>query len=254
MALWILDLERKLRTQLTQEAGDQMFPVWSRDGRSVYYASNHRSEFAIYRTRVGQLGEPEAMLTSPKGVVKRPTGITSDGRALVYEIRVAEDNFDLWLLPLEGEKRDPRPLLRTPAQERHGVVSPDARWLAYVSNESGRMEVYVAAFPGLGERMQASFGGGQFPAWRGDGAELFYVQEDGSVMAVAVRSSGGTTALESPRKLFTGARPLEYGTPFSVNERGDRFLVLPPPEGANDARAHLIVDWPAALDSGERSK
>jgi hypothetical protein len=154
-------------------------------------------------------------------------------------------SIDMWSLSLPDGKATP--LLKTEFTEGGGQLSPDGRWLAYHSNESGRMEVYVQPFPGPGAKWRVSRDGGQYARWRGDGKELFFVAGDRALMAVDV-VGGQTFAAGDPRPLFPihpRARTLDY--PYDVTADGRRFLVSVTSGEEAAVPITLVVDWPAAL-------
>lgn len=130
---------------------------------------------------------------------------------------------DLWVLPLFGERK-PIPFLQTRFNEFYGVFSPDGRWVAYTSNESGRTEVYVAAFPGAGGKRQISTAGGTMPRWRRDGREIFYLSPDNTLMAAAVNGQGASFAVASVAALFETRAAGDW--PYDVSADGQRFLIV----------------------------
>jgi Tol biopolymer transport system component len=179
----------------------------------------------------------------------------------VYEVIDPKTSNDLWVLPVSGDRK-PAALLHTPFLESHGQISPDGKWLAYNSNETGRIEIYVQPFPSGAGKWQVSTNGGQFPRWRRDGRELFYMAQasGGKMIAVDVRSSGSTFEAGTPRELFDspyinfphsgasiGAGP--YHT-FAVSADGQRFLIPHPPSSdtANLTMPIAVVEnWAAGL-------
>ncbi|MCA1631266.1 MAG: serine/threonine-protein kinase [Acidobacteria bacterium] len=161
--IWLLDLARGSSTRFTFEAADEGTPVWSPDGGSVAYYSARDGSTAIYRKPAGGAGEGEALINSPGG--KLLNGWSPDGRFILYQHFSPETKSDLWVLPLEGERK-PAPLLQTNFAETHGRFSPDGKWIAYTSNESGQWEVYVRSFPGGGGKLMVSIGGGAQAQWR----------------------------------------------------------------------------------------
>src|SRR5262249_6998124 len=143
---------------------------------------------------------------------KIPTDWSGDGRYIIYQQLDPKTNFDVWVLPMTGSgEAKPFPVVRTEASEGVGTLSPDGRWLAYVSDESGRNEVYVQSFPRGGGKRLVSTGGGSSPRWRRDGRELFYYAGDGKLMAAPVRS-GESFEIGSVVSLFD----FRAGTPQGV--------------------------------------
>jgi hypothetical protein len=172
-----------------------------------------------------------------------------DGQYLLYEEPNAKTGWDLMVLPLDGPAGAPRkpvPFLQTAFNEQDGVFSPDGKWIAYDSNESGQTEVYIQPFPASGGKWQVSSGGGSFPRWRGDGKELFYRQDPlGNVMAAGIHALPGRVDFDTPHVLFVWSGP----PTFDVSSDGLRFVMLDPP-GANTSFAKsltILSNWQAGL-------
>ena len=162
-------------------------PVWSPDGARIVFASARGTPPNLYQKASIGGGGDELLLKSTSN--NQPTDWSSDGQFIVYARMDPTTQWDLWLLPMSGgQDRKPVPLLQTEFNEHLGRVSPDGRWIAYVSDESGSNEVYVRPFRGPGPKRRISANGGSEPKWRGDGKELFYLAADGSVIAVGVRA------------------------------------------------------------------
>lgn len=159
-----------------------------------------------------------------------------------------ETNWDIWILPLFGDRK-PFPFLQTQFNEGGAVFSPDGRWLAYESDESGKYEIYVAPFPGPGGKWQASTGGGRLPNWRRDGRGLYYVSPDNKMMAVDVAAKGPTIQAGVPRALFQVrlVSALYFARLYDVSPDGRRFLVLSLGESASPPLT-LVVNWSADLN------
>ena len=172
--IWVFEFGREVMTRLTFAPGYEGVPVWSPDGRQIAYYSARSGARQIHRTDAGGGGQEEQLTNSPNGV-SAVYDWSRDGRHLLYtEVGVgAKRRTDIWALPLEGE-RMPIAVLRTPFDEYAPQFSPDAKWVTYESNESGRNEVYVRAFPVSRGQWQVSNQGGSRPKWRADGKELFY--------------------------------------------------------------------------------
>ena len=178
-----------------------------------------------------------------------------DGRFLLYTVGSANTQSDLWALPLDGE-RTPVPVVQTRFDDVQGKFSPDGRWLAYASNESGRYEVYVQAFPDPGGKSQVSTGGGNFPGWGRDGTELFYVAPDNQMMAARVQVARDGRALTLgvpialfPTRLFTGPAGIAgFGSraQYAVAPDG-RFLMIVVAGDAAAMPITLVQNWTAGL-------
>jgi hypothetical protein len=160
---------------------------------------------------------------------------------------MSRQSQDLWVLPLFGERR-PEPFARTDFQESGGRFSPDGRWIAYTSNESGRFEVYVQSFPASGGKWQVSNGGGASPRWRRDGRELFYLSADGKLMAVEVDGSSDTFEADVPGPLFEPrVGSISGDSPYDVAADGRRFLVKVLVEETAPAPVTVVLNWASDL-------
>jgi len=153
----------------------------------------------------------------------------------------------IWIVPLAAGKK-PYPFIAGPFAELEPRFSPDGRWLAYTSNESGRREVYIQPFPGRGGKWQVSTQGGRNPEWRGDGRELYFISATGAMMAVDV-SAAGTLDLGIPHVLFQPvlARPRPTGQNYSVSADGQRFLVRKSPDVQHLPATSVFLNWTAAI-------
>ena len=235
--IWIYDIARDTMSRLTTE-GNNTFPIWSPDGEWVAFQSDQAGDSDIYRRRADFSGTAEVLLT--KEFVQQPRSWSPDGKLLSY----AEDHpasfLDLWVLPLEGE-REPRPIVQTTFREHDPDISPDGRWIAYESDESGQNEVYVQPFPDGGKRWPISTGGGGDPLWSASGRELFYLNGQ-KVMAVDVETEP-ELRVGRPRLLFEGSyRP---GNQYDVALDG-RFVMLEqgsPSDGTVPAELILVQNW-----------
>ncbi len=171
-----------------------------------------------------------------------------DGRFILYLVTDPKTKTDLWVLPLFGDQK-PFPLLQTEFNERLGRFSPDGRWIAYVSDESGINQVYVQSFPASGGKWQVSTNGGYWPAWRHDGKELFYVSSDRKIMAVDVKGAGATFETGAPKALFDLRIP-SLNTPqalFAVSSDGQKFLI-PSAVGENTSvPIAVVLNWTTDL-------
>ena len=151
----------------------------------------------------------------------------------------------VWLLPLSD--RQAKPLLQSTAFDQGGATfSPNGRFIAYTSNESGRFEVYVQTLPVSGEKWLISSGGGFLPLWRDDGKELFYLTEDGKLMSAEIQTEGAF-ASDVPKQLFQTEIKLIAGYPYAVAPGGARFLVNTPAEANNPAPMTVVLNWTATL-------
>jgi serine/threonine-protein kinase len=245
--IWIWDLERDILTRLTQEANatDKRGPIWSPDGRSLFYSST-TGDRTVFLRRVADGTGASDQLAEDRSTQAVPNFVSPDGQTLIYNLQIRGANYDLKAVPLAGN-RTPAALLATPLRESNAELSPDGRWLAYESDESGRLEIYVRPFPAVDAgRWQISSTGGNRPAWARNGRELFYISGDARMMAVPVsRASdnaftyGRPAALFSTSSFYTGL----IGRTYDVAADG-RFLLVKQPAGAaaTDNQAIVVVE------------
>ncbi|HEY3122574.1 MAG TPA: protein kinase, partial [Thermoanaerobaculia bacterium] len=168
--IWLIDLARSIASRFTFDPANDLLPVWSPDGKRLFFASSREGVQQLYQAFSDRPGSEEPVLRS--GAWKATDDVSPDGQFLIYETIDPKTRIDLWLLPLSGDRK-PKPFVVTPFGEYGAQFSPDGRWIAYVSNESGRAEISVQAFPGRGGKWQVSTEGGTMPRWRKDGRELF---------------------------------------------------------------------------------
>jgi dipeptidyl aminopeptidase/acylaminoacyl peptidase len=244
--LWVFDMERGLRTRFTFDPAADIWPVWSPDGQTVYFASNRQGNFGVYQKSLEGAGEVEEVIRTQGDVY--PTDVSPDGSQLMAFGPVEGAGTDIFVVALDGSA-DLQPWRPTEFNEGAGVFSPDGRWVVYHSNESGALEVYVAPFPGPGRRWQVSTDGGVYPLWRADSAEIMYQRFDGTLTASAVRAEGDSFFIDGEEQLFAIGPPQIGGPHFSVSGDGQRFLVVPPTTQRADSLLHLLVNWPTALEA-----
>ena len=245
-AIWLLDFARGTSTRFTFGSGYARFPVWSPDGKSIIFSD---SDLALYQKPASGAGDEQLLLKA--GDAKFPDSWSSDGRFFLYSSVGAKGKSALWVLPLSGDKK-PVAFLSTEFDEMRGRFSPDGRWVAYVSDESGRNEIYVRPFSldssgtvsNAGGKWLISTGGGTDPRWRGDGKELYYLAADGSLMAVEL-SAIATFQAGVPKVLFRP--PLGSDANWDVTADGKRFLF--PAPTAQSAQAHftVVLNWTSLL-------
>ena len=242
--LWLASLEREEYVRLENDA---IGPVWSPDGRHIAFTS--RGGFDMRMRAIGSEGKA-ALLMSDDNVLILNDWLP-DGKSLVYNKRAENAGLDLWRIRLADGVSEP--LLATPFNESQARLSPDGNWIAFASDESGRLEVYLARFPDFADKVQVSVAGGGQPQWRQDQGELYYLSGDRAIMAVPVNvPDNGNAGLKPgpPVKLF---RPSVAGDPadardyFAVDASGDRFLI-DNAEGKNSGQGiSVIVNWTEGL-------
>jgi Tol biopolymer transport system component len=231
--IWILDLTRGSWDRLTS-GGLNWSPVWSSDGERLAFASNRSGSINTFWMPVDR-SAPAEQLTKTDSWTS-PLSWSPDGRTLFVQDQHAATGLDISRLSRDGE-RTLRPLLHTPANETAARLSPDGGWIAYQSDESGRNEVYVAAYPGPGGRSQVSVDGGTDPAWSRDGRELFY-QGGGKMMSAAVET-GPKFRAGVPNPLFE----LTNLDACDVAPDGKRFVMIRT-RGDDAARSLAVVlNW-----------
>ena len=239
--IWIYDVERKTNTRLTFEGSNNRHPIWTPDGNRVTFDSDRSGDRDLYWKPADGSDEAELLLTKEGAQVA--TSWSPDGQILAFEEQKPTGDWDISLLPLEGD-RTPVPFLDTPFTERGPMFSPDGKWIAYVSNESGRNEVYVQPYPGPGGKRQISTDGGVEPVWSANGRELFY-REGTQMVAVAVGTQPTFTA-GTPQVLFAGAEyPLDTsGHPgYDVSADGQHFLMKSVPQDAGSTPLYVVLNW-----------
>ena len=237
-ALWVVDLRRGARSRLTFENGSgTAYPVWSRDGTRIFFASNRSGDWDLYSVPAG--GGPAKRLLARKGT-QIPLSEAPDG-TLLFSERSLGTGADLWTLAPDGT---PTPFLVSPASKVGGQFSPDGRTIAYVSDETGRDEVYLRSVAGPNDAMAVSIDGGREPAWAPDGKELFYRRGD-AFLAVTV-SSTGSLSVGDARTLFeiraaSGRSSNHAG--YAVSPDGRRFLVLRLDPRAIPTQINVVLNW-----------
>jgi Tol biopolymer transport system component len=241
--LWVRDLARGVTSRLTFGQGENVWPLWSPDGSRIGWASSRRGRYHVYLKAASGVGREDSLkheLDADEG----PWDWSRDGR-LLSAARGPANNWDIWTRATTEEPASV--FLQTGFAERNPRLSPDGRWIAYQSNESGRNEIYVQPFPGPGGKWQVSTGGGIQPQWRGDGKELFYLDPVQSVMAVPV-AAGATFESGNPTALFRArlAGINLGGLGWAVTSAADRFL-LNSPLGGGAARFAVVTNWTSEL-------
>jgi dipeptidyl aminopeptidase/acylaminoacyl peptidase len=224
--IWLHEFSRGTSARLPSDPGMDWMAVWSPDGSRIIFASARDGPMNLYQKVSSGAGNEEALLKSNE--VKLSYDWSQDGRFLLYGVGLQK--YGLWVLPLTGDDHKPTPYLQTESNASQARFSPDSRWIAYMSDESGKKEVYVRPFPAAsGGKWMVSKGGGTQPRWRRDGKELFYISADSKLMAVEVATASGTFQAGIPKVLF-GA-PIWGGgaalnvTRYDVTADGKKFLI-----------------------------
>ena len=226
--IWFLNSAHGGATRFTFGAGTQWSPIWSPDARRVVFGLDRAPEYGLYLKQASGAGSDELLLKTSELSV--PTDWSRDGRFIIFSQLASNGKWDIEVLPLVGNRK-PIPLVQTDFDERYGQFSPDSRWVAYSSDESGRFEVYVRAFTEGGHvsagKWQVSSNGGYSPRWRADGKELYFNALDGKLMAAAVKSRE-TFDAGTPEVLFDTGHPSDLSYRdfyYDVRPDGQAFLI-----------------------------
>jgi serine/threonine protein kinase/Tol biopolymer transport system component len=249
--VWLHELTRDVDTQFTFPPLVSYGAVWSPDGGRIAFGA---SSGDLYRKDASGGGQEELLL--PKGNLKFPSDWSYDGRYLLYTEDDPKTRYDLWILPDPLGKSGggtPVPFLRTEFSESQGQFSPDGRWVAYVSDQSGQFEVYVRPFPSGAGQVKVSRNGGREPRWRRDGKELFYLEPDGlmhRLMTVPIQAASRPLfAAGASKPLFVFRVPtfltMYNSFPYSVAAGGQRFLVGTAVSTA-EPTLNVILNWEKA--------
>jgi serine/threonine protein kinase len=246
--VWVLDLAGGEPRRLTFDPGLKLIPRWSPDGGRVIYQSNRDGPFSLYQKSSNGGGTEDLLIPGLGGVTLMDW--SKDGRFVAYGVQDQRGNTQLVVQPVFGDRK-PMFYPATGATHQHARLSPDGKWIAYVSNESGKYEVYVQTFPPGGGKWQVSTNGGVMPRWRRDGKELFYVALDRKIMAAEVRSGssiefGNRTALFEA-KLYGGLNVAGgWNNQYDVSPDGQRFL-LNTEAAASAVPITVVLNWAAEL-------
>jgi len=248
--IWVWSFQRQTLAQLTFDPGTDGYPVWTPDGRRIAFSSPRLGTVNVFWQPSDGSGTAQRLAESSDP--QNPTSFTPDGKAVVVQVVRSNTGQDLMLMHLDTRKVEP--LLETPATELGGEISPDGRWLAYFSNESGTAEVYVRPFPRVGDgRWLISSGGGTRPAWSKDGRELFYLSfPDAAMMAVPVQTTTTFTPGKAV-KLFDGPwYAVQPGRTYDVSRDGKRFLMIkdmfaPGDKTVAQSAITVVLNWTEEL-------
>jgi serine/threonine-protein kinase len=247
MDIYINDVERETMARLTFD-GHSQIPVWAPDGKHIAFQS-FATGFGIWWIRSDGSGEPQQLLAA-QNIYRDAWSFSPDGRRLAYFEINPETGYDLWTVTLDTSDPDhpragkPEPFLVTPSNESAPMFSPDGRWIAYRSDESGTNEIYVRPFPsGRGGKWQISTGGGLYDVWSDNGRELFYETPDNRIMVVDYTVSGDSFVPGKPR-LWSEKRIFYPGVSnLDLAPDGKRFAVFPMPEGAAPDKGSVHVTF-----------
>jgi eukaryotic-like serine/threonine-protein kinase len=239
--IWVIDIVRGVRTRVTFDPSDERSVVWSLDGKSLIYRSK---AFDLYTRTLGAAAETPLVTD---GLSKDPRGWSPDGEFFVYRVTGNAGRNDLWIKPRDPARK-PYPFLATPFDENYGSFSPDGRWMAYVSNESGRPEVYATSFPSGEGKWQVSTNGGLFPRWRRDMKEIVYLSLDNKLMSAAINGAGSSLEVSAAEMLFQTRAAPGPGAPFDMTADGQRFIVNTDLPSTAPPALVVVYNWPALIE------
>jgi len=246
--IWVRDLRRGVAMRLTTDASAEVWPVWSPDGSHIAYSSDREGLFGLWQKSSSGTGAEEKLYVE-KGANLGAMNWTPDGRYLAFSAFPQGGKADTKLLPVQGGERKPLDVLVEKAAEMSPAFSPDGRFLAYRSDESGRNEIYVQTYPATGAKWTISTQGGSSPQWRGDGKELFYKAPDDTVYAVPITLAPSFDA-GTPVALFK--KRLEPNgivrNRWVVSADGQKFLLDALVTDRSDIPFSVVLNWTQTLE------
>jgi Tol biopolymer transport system component len=226
--------------RFTFDPKDDFNPVWSPDGTHIAFTSDRKGVRDIYVKQSNGIGAEELLVTSASH--KNSEDWSPDGKLVLYNTGAT----GIWAAPIGGG-RQPFPIVQGPGYPDQGRVSPDGKWIAYRSSESGREQVYVQSFPAAGAKLQISTEGGWEPSWRRDGRELYYTIHN-KLMAVDVKATAGKFDYSAPKMLFEGPFVLDVRrNRYTAAVDGQRFLIVTAAEEGTPSPIHIVLNWKSAL-------
>ena len=248
--IWLYELHRAVWTRFTFDPATERWPNWSPDGSTLIFASDRTRRYNLFQRASSGEGSEELMLGTD--LSKSPTDWSRDGRFVAYSTLTRSAGEDIWILPMDpnpkGARDEGKPFafLQTEFSESRAAFSPDGRWIAYQSNESGSFEVYIRPFPGPGGKWQVSTNGGTRPRWRLDGKELFFLALSADkIMSAEIKLGATTVDVGSDRPLFQ-MNPFGGGgrDVYDVTGDGQRFLITTTGNVVGSKAVTLVVNWP----------
>jgi eukaryotic-like serine/threonine-protein kinase len=246
--IWVFDLARGMKTRITFSAAGDRAPTWTPDGRSIVFFSR-RSDLHLphlYEKASDGTGVTTPLVADDAG--ESGSSFSSDGQYLLFQRKKDQPTarFEIWAMPMAGDRK-PFPVIQNQFDATLPTLSPDDKWLAYGSRESGRPEIYIVPFLHGSGRQEVSTAGGFWPRWRRDGRELFYRSLDNKLMSVEIAEQGSRLIVGKVQELFQAELPSIGGGVFDVAPDGKEFITLGMDAQQVEARLTLVTNWPALL-------
>ena len=247
--IWLYEIRRDTWARFTFDAATDGSSIWSPDGKTIVFASDRNKRFDLFQRASN--GEGNEVLLLKSGQSKIPSDWSHDGKYIAY---FTLNPYDIWILPIkpsgQGNERKPFVFLQTEFNEMRATFSPDGRWIAYQSDESGRHEIYIRPFPGPGGKWQVSTAGGTRPRWREDGKELFFLATDSRLMSAQINLGISTIQINTVQSLFDLGYVSIASTSrdfYDVTRDGQRFLVELNQGNEISIPVTLVVNWPGEI-------
>jgi eukaryotic-like serine/threonine-protein kinase len=244
--LWLVDLSRGVRTRFTFDPASHGYPAWSPDEKEIAFSSTHAGNLSMFEKAANGTGDIEPLAAD--GVEQLVSDWSRDGRYLAYNRLDPQTGggFGIWILPLFGDKK-PFSFIQSQYNLLTPTFSPDGKWIAYSSQESGRREIFISSFPGGSSKFQVSANGGSAPRWRADGKELFYISDDNKMTAVEIQEKGGSVEIGNTQALFPVNASSSLLLPYDVTNDGKKFVVVVPVASSGAEPITLVTNWVATV-------
>ncbi|MGH9443957.1 MAG: protein kinase domain-containing protein [Thermoanaerobaculia bacterium] len=243
-AIWIRDLARGVTSRLTFDASSSTSPIWSPDGNFVLYSSDRKGSPSLFEKSASGTGAEKEIWSCGETVLA--SDWSRDGKFAAVNRLTPKNSWDIWIVPMDGSAR-PFPFVASPFVDVLPTFSPDGRYVVYMSNETGRFEIYVQQFPGPGGKWQVSANGGLEPHWSADGKTIYFRSLDAKMMSASV-DAGQTFTTGVPQALFeTRFQPGQRRNSFVVTRDGQKFLILAPLGKDKIAPMTVVLNWTAAF-------
>jgi len=238
--LWLVDLHRDLFTRFTFEPGYEWGVSPTPDGKAVFFSSQREGRYVLVRQEVGGASAGKVVYESDSEMY--PSSVSPDGTSLCFYKGGDTTGYDIWILPIEGD-REATPFIRTEFTEALGMFSPDGRWLAYVSDESGSPEIYVTAYPDHGRKWQISTNGGQAMRWDRDGSAIIYHAPDGTLVRVQVEERDGGLLIGEAEPLFDTHTQPSLTNYWDISPDGQRILGMESVSQDDERNLNVVLNW-----------